>query len=118
MEKKKIGQQGEEEAALFLKRNGYEILDRNVFFRFAELDIVAKKDKTLVFVEVKTRQSLQYGLPREAVTKTKCRHIRNAAEAYLAKTGAWNTCCRFDVIEVWKTKAKWHIHHIKNAFDE
>lgn len=111
-----IGPKGEEVAARFLTHQGYSIVGRNIYFRFAEIDIVAKKGDVIIFVEVKTRKSMQYGLPREAVTKRKQEHIKAAAQAYLANMESWSGLCRFDVIEVWYGQGRWHIEHIQNAF--
>lgn len=73
---------GEEFAAKLLTRMGYRILERNFRSRFGEIDLVALKDKTLVFVEVKTRFSQRYGNPFESVTPWKLRKITKTAQYY------------------------------------
>ena len=69
------GKQGEDKAAEFLADKGYEIVVRNYRYRHAEIDIIAKKNKILAFVEVKTRTNLSYGMPEEFVDVTKRRLI-------------------------------------------
>ena len=70
-ERAQLGRRGEEVAAAFLERQGYTILERNFRLRQGEIDLIAAKDETVAFVEVKTRRTLDYGLPSEAVTYTK-----------------------------------------------
>ncbi len=82
--KKKVGQLGEELAAELLKAKGYYIIRSNFSCPYGEIDIVAIKDKVICFVEVKTRTSSQYGSPGEAVDFKKQRHIRNAARYFLS----------------------------------
>lgn len=79
---KPFGQKGEDLAVQLLTKNGYKIIDRNFRSRFGEIDIVATHDDTLVFVEVKSRQSLRFGLPQEAVTPQKIYKIKKTGEYY------------------------------------
>jgi putative endonuclease len=83
MDKKRLGQVGEDLAADLLEKQGYQILTRNFRTKFGELDIIAKDGKVLVFVEVKCRFPGQFGLPEEAVTPFKIRHLIKAGEYYL-----------------------------------
>ncbi len=80
--KREIGNIGETAVCKFLKQNGYEILDRNFTIRGGEIDIIAKKDNVIAFVEVKTRKvdTIQQG--EEAVNKTKQQHIIKAAKSF------------------------------------
>ena len=79
-----IGEKGELLAQEYLKKQGYEIVETNKrFSRFCEIDIIAKQKDTLVFVEVKTRSSADFGYPEEAVTETKIEHLLEASESYL-----------------------------------
>ena len=71
----KIGRFGEDEAVKYLKQKGYKILDRNFSCKRGEIDIVALDKEEIVFIEIKSRVSLKYGLPSEAVTKNKLKHI-------------------------------------------
>ena len=115
---KLVGMSGERIAALFLERHGYEILERNFHARVGELDLVAREEETgtLVFVEVKTRRSLKYGLPCEAVTAMKQAHLRKAAEVYMLARGASGCECRMDVIEILKLDGKVYLRQLKDAF--
>ncbi len=79
---KPFGKKGEDIALEILVKNGYKIIDRNFSSRFGEIDIVALDGPTLVFVEVKTRQSTKFGLPQEAVTPQKIYRIKKTAEYY------------------------------------
>lgn len=81
-QKKYFGKKGEEIASDLLIRNGYTIIDRNFLSRFGEVDIVAQEGDTLVFVEVKTRKDMRFGMPQEAVTTSKIRKIKKTAEYY------------------------------------
>jgi putative endonuclease len=113
------GVKGEEEAARFLTRSGYAILDKNVRTRAGEIDLVAKEGKTLVFVEVKTRHDLVEGDPPQAAVQTrKQNRLAKLAHGYLKLKRLRQTPCRFDVVAVifndeGGVKA---IRHIPNAF--
>lgn len=82
-----------------------------------EIDIVALDKGTLVFVEVKTRHSEEFGSPLEAVHETKQAQLRKIASTYLMKRNMHSKPCRFDVIGIlMKEKGKFDITHVKNAF--
>ncbi len=113
-----IGVKGEEEAARFLTRSGYAILDKNVRTRAGEIDLVAKEGKTLVFVEVKTRRDLEGDPPQAGVHTRKQNRLAKLAHGYLKLKRIRQTPCRFDVVAViindeGGVKA---IRHIPNAF--
>lgn len=115
---KDLGDFGENAAENFLKKNGYKILERNFLTKGGEADIIALDDKTLVFIEVKTRSSLKFGLPAEAVNKRKINHMRRAAEWYIFKNPT-DFEIRFDIIEIIATISDGlfqlsEINHIKN----
>jgi len=113
-----VGNRGEELAAAFLVRNGFELVERNFRCKGGEIDIVAKDGKTLVFVEVKSRKTLTYGVPQLAVTHFKQRQISKAALTWLAKNHKHDSPARFDVIAILLNNDYQHqIEHIKNAFD-
>jgi len=80
---KQTGKLGENMAAKFLEAKGYKILDRNYSTKFGELDIIALDSTTLVFVEVKTKTSDQFGTPEEMITPHKLHQIQNTAQSYL-----------------------------------
>ena len=106
------GKIGEARAFNYLKENNYKILIINYKCKLGEIDIIAQKDDVLVFVEVKARTTLKFGLPRESVTAYKQHKIKMVASYYLQKTKQFNKVCRFDVIEILGDK----INHIQNAF--
>jgi len=95
-----LGPEGEELAANYLVEKGYRIIARNYRFHHKEIDIIALHQKTLCFIEVKTRLSATKGHPAEAVTLAKQREIVKVAKAYLASSGKGECDCRFDVIAI------------------
>jgi len=115
--KRKIGNEREDEACLFLQKNGVYIRHRNVkLFRAGEIDIVGMdREKTLLFIEVKYRKNEDCGSPAESVDCLKMRNICKCADYYRLRYGFTDSQrCRFDVITI--TGAN-RIHWIKNAFD-
>lgn len=111
---------GEEVASKFMISNGYRILERNFRCKGGEVDIIARdpEGKSLVFVEVKTRRSLSYGVPQLAVTPFKQRQISKATLTWLSRNRLHDTNARFDVIAILlHTDGSHQIEHIKNAFD-
>jgi len=113
------GIKGEDEAARFLTRSGYAILEKNVRTRAGEIDLIAKEGRTLVFVEVKTRRDVVEGDPPQAAVHTrKQNRLAKLAHGYLKAKRIRQTPCRFDVVSViindeGGVKA---IRHIPNAF--
>ena len=95
-----LGKIGEDIAAAYLQELDYEILDRNWRFKRVELDIVARKDSTLVFCEVKTRRSNSHGIPSEAITPAKLQNIRTAALHWLTNNESKHQGIRFDALSV------------------
>ena len=117
--KRSLGQQGERAAARFLKRRGYKIVARGDRAVLGELDLVAVEGRTIVFVEVKTRESQDAGHPAEAVDDEKQRRLSRVAVAYLRRHELLDYPARFDVIAItWPRDARQPaIEHIKNAFE-
>ncbi len=114
---KKLGKEGEELAVSFLKKRGYQILEKNYRCRLGEIDIVAKDKEKIVFVEVKTRSSLTFGLPQEAVNYSKQLRLTRLALAYLSHHKLKDISCRFDVVCILtESKKPKKIHLITNAF--
>ena len=114
------GALGEDVAANFLIARGYRILERNFRCKGGEVDIIARApaDKGLVFIEVKARRGLSYGVPQLAVTHFKQRQISKAALTWLSIKGLHDTNARFDVIAILLHTGSPHaIEHIQNAFD-
>lgn len=117
MNNKQIGALGEKYAAEYLKSKKYKILRMNFSCRLGEIDIVAKDKKSIVFVEVKTRRSINYGKGMEAVNYHKQQKIRKVALCYLKQNTPIFSDIRFDVIDILITnehEAK--IEHVENAF--
>jgi putative endonuclease len=115
------GTLGEATAAEYLQQKGYEVLQRN--WRppkgRTELDIVAVKDGVLAFVEVKTRSSVAWGEPMEAVNYAKIRHLTAAAQRYMRLFNVSDMQVRFDIISVIvssSSNAVISVHHVENAF--
>ena len=117
--KRTLGQRGEAAAARYLRRRRYKILARGDRFGPGELDIVALDDRTIVFVEVKTRKSDIQGHPSEAVDYFKQRKLTRLAETFLKRYGLQELPARFDVIAITWPANNRHpkIEHIKNAFE-
>jgi putative endonuclease len=113
-----IGRYGEGLATTWLKKKGYTIIARNYRKPFGEVDIIARDRDCLVFIEVKTRRSRQFGTPAEAVTFKKQQQISKVAGEYLSRTGNLDNQCRFDIISiVLDDNQPPVIDQIVNAFD-
>lgn len=97
---KELGRRGEEAAARFLYRRGYEIVARNWTCAVGEADIIARDGPSLVFVEVKTRTDCQKGFPSEAVTPTKREKYEKIACLFLAEYDVVDIPVRFDVVSI------------------
>lgn len=113
--KSNLGAKGEEMAVIFLQELGYEIVARNWRYGRSEIDIIAREAQTLVFVEVKTRQTAQFGLPEESVSDSKMNAVTRAALEYLRQ----HPCprIRFDVIAIsLLPHSEPEIFHIRDAF--
>ncbi|GBD96573.1 MAG TPA: YraN family protein [Nitrospirae bacterium] len=112
----RLGQKGEELAVKYLRKKGYKIIKQNFKTRIGEIDIIANDGGTLVFVEVKTRESIAYGMPFEAVNSYKRRKIANVALLYLKKIKEVPPC-RFDVVSLYYDHGKPEFNLIKDAFE-
>ena len=107
-----MGRAGEKKAVEFLKDKGYKIVTQNFKTHFGEIDIIAKDGETVIFVEVKTRSSDEYGAPSEAVNFKKREKYFLVATEYLRNNNLLDAMSRFDVIEIENGK----INHIIDAF--
>ncbi len=117
-EQKNIGKQGEDYAASYLQRCGYTIITRNYRKRIGEVDIIARDDDTIVFVEVKTRRTHSFGSPFEAVDARKQRQLSKIAQQYLLSHDLTSSPARFDVIAITMTQNnRPEIELITNAFE-
>lgn len=101
-------------AKKYLIGNNYKILEENFICKFGEIDIIAKKDGRLHFIEVKGRINTKHGYPREAVTYTKQKRLISAAKYYFMLNGKDDYFCQFDVIEIILESKE--LNHIENAF--
>jgi len=117
-EKSLVGPSGEAAAARYLEKNGYEIVEKNYRKFGAEVDLIAKKDETLCFIEVKTRGSDDYGLPEEFVDRRKRQKIIRAAKVFIGKKIYEDFYVRFDIISVLHKDEETEINHITHAFQE
>ena len=113
MNHRAVGTRYEQEAARYLQKNGYVILQNNFRCRIGEIDLIAREDNYLCFIEVKYRSGISKGYPAEAITPNKIRKITKTAEFYmLLHKIPQNTPCRFDVVVILGSD----ISIIKNAF--
>jgi putative endonuclease len=113
-----LGIEGEARAAAHLETRGYRILARNARAGRVEIDLVAARGRTLVFVEVKTRRSRGAGLPEEAVDFRKRERLVQGAAAWLATHPRRSATVRFDVVACERDDAgHWSIRHLEGAFD-
>jgi putative endonuclease len=110
-----LGPRGEDIAVKYLKKQGYRVLKRNYKAPPGEVDIIAEKDGTVVFVEVKTRSDDAFGLPQEAVGERKQRKMRETALYYLSGLKE-QPRARFDIISISMAKGSKKIEHIPDAF--
>ena len=110
-----LGELGEEMAADYLIKKGYEILVRNYRFGRDEVDIIAKIDEYIVFVEVKTRANNFMGEPEEAVSKAKQKRIIKVANHYLIENDLDNEG-RFDIFGIVVNQNTKSINHLTDAF--
>ena len=119
MSTKQDGDWGEALAAEYLEARGCRIVEKEWRCRLGEIDLIAEKDGMLLFVEVKLRTNLRYGMPREYVTAKKREKLRAAALLYLSMHGL-DVPARFDVAEVYtdvhRSAGKTRIRYIANAF--
>lgn len=116
---KQTGNRGENLAVELLKSKGYTIIKRNYRFGKGEIDIIAKdpNEEGLIFVEVKSRNSLEFGHPIDSITPNKIKQIKRIAELYLYENDIKETLCRFDVISILNLPGQQpKIEHLVNAF--
>ena len=114
-EHNELGKLGEELAVEFLQKEGYEILETNWTFQKAEIDIIAQKENTLAIVEVKTRSSLEFGLPQDFVKPKKIQLLVKAVNEYVVFKNL-DVDVRFDIIAIHKEGKSFVIEHLIDAF--
>ncbi len=113
----RFGKKAEDLAARHLKRQGYKLITRNYRTKIGEIDIIAREGGTLVFIEVKARQSTRYGSPKAAVTPRKQHQIAKVALWYLKETDQLRAKARFDVVAVSRKDGEATIEIVRNAFE-
>ncbi|QSZ26621.1 YraN family protein [Aceticella autotrophica] len=120
MNNKIVGNLGEKIAEKILKDSGYKIIDKNFKCSIGEIDIITEKDNNLIFIEVKTRTSIKYGSPSDAVNFYKRNKIIKVAQTFIMLNKKYiNFSIRFDVFEIFLKPSTFElnkINHIKNAF--
>jgi putative endonuclease len=100
MKRRDTGLRGEQLACDLLNKNGYQIVERNFRCRRGEVDIIARQENTLVFVEVRTKKGHNFGSPEESITPTKMEHLRNTAAYYRQNHEGLPESWRIDVIAI------------------
>lgn len=108
-----VGREGENVARRYLEERGYQCLAANFSTRWGEIDLIMKIKDTLVFVEVKQKETSDFGEPAEAVTRKKINRLTRAAMVYLQAIGVWNAPMRFDVVSMGPSG----LRHYRNAFN-
>ncbi len=110
-----LGKEGENQAAAYLIKEGYKILETNWTWQKAEVDIIAMKKNTLVVVEVKTRSSLEHGLPQEFVKPRQIQRLVKAINEYIIRHNL-DITVRFDIIAIHKKDSEANVTHLIDAF--
>ena len=114
-----LGDRGETAACDFLKKKGYEILEKNYRCKLGEIDVIARRSERLAFIEIKTRTSDRLGLPQEAVDLRKQEKILKIAEWYLKEKKIERAPLAFDVVAVlWKEGQAPEMSLITDAFEK
>lgn len=116
-----LGAEGETRAAHYLKKKGYRIEGRNVRAGGVELDLIVRRGRHVVFVEVKTRRTRHFGPPEMAVDAAKRSRLVRGAQVWLSEFGRGLSTARFDVI-AWQVEPTpggdiWQLRHIEAAFE-
>jgi putative transposase len=115
-DRRRLGDAGEDLASAALKKQGYKILERNYTTPLGEIDLIARQGKMLVIVEVKTRTSMRFGSPQEAVSVTKQNRLRRLADYYLKDKRLTGAPVRFDVVAIILTEDNPQVEIIQEAF--
>lgn len=111
-----LGRKGEEIAKRYLQAAGLKIVETRYHFGHGEIDIIAHEGDVLVFCEVKTRASDEFGEPELAITRRKQQQIRKIAEAYLFERNISDKVCRFDAVAIMMREKGPEIRHYRDAF--
>ncbi len=117
MDKKAIGNKGEDFAAEYYRKLGYDIVAMNYHSRYGEVDVIAQNSEFIVFVEVKTRKDGTMVSPSQSVDYRKQKKLILTAMRYLTDTDSEKQP-RFDVFEVWQHEGRiYKVNNIESAFD-
>ncbi|TSC95715.1 MAG: putative endonuclease [Parcubacteria group bacterium Athens1014_10] len=116
-QKQKIGKTGEEIAKKYFKKKGYKILEQHYCLRGGEIDLIVQKEEKIIFVEVKTRTSDEFGNPEESINYYKQKSLNRAINNYFFKKRIENNDYQFDVVSIMldKKERKALIKHFKNV---
>ncbi len=114
-----LGERGEMVACRFLKEHGYEILEKNYRCKLGEIDVIARRQGRLAFVEIKTRTSAQFGAPQEAVNLQKQEKIFKVAQWYIKEKKFVKIPIAFDVVAIlWREGHTPEVHLVADAFEK
>jgi putative endonuclease len=115
--KREIGSKAEQQACLFLQKKGFKLLEQNYNSRFGEIDLIMRDQNTIVFVEVRSRTSIEHGHAIETITRNKQQKLIKTASLFLQKKGwLYKVTSRFDIITIQLLSGQWQLDWIKNAF--
>ena len=119
MGRQELGKYGEDLAIRYLQEKSYKIVDRNFDTKYGEIDIIAKDGSELVFVEVKTRTSTDFGYPEGAINQKKLLHLERMVQVYQQKNNIMNTPIRVDAIsvDIDQYHQDFKIHHFQNIIN-
>jgi len=110
-----LGKEGEKAAVDYLQKQGYTILRTNYVYQKAEIDVIARQGNVLAIVEVKTRSTLEYGLPQDFVKPKKIKLLVMAINRFIEEEDL-DVDARFDIVAVHKKGSDFDIEHLKDAF--
>jgi|WetSurSiteA1Bulk_404760.scaffolds.fasta_scaffold75441_2 putative endonuclease len=116
---KETGDFGEQTAKKYLIEKGYRFVSSNFCYAKLEIDLIFEDEEShiVIFVEVKTRSSLRFGSPEEAISHNKQKNIRTASDYFLRFNKEFrNHKRRYDSVSVLKIEGEWKINHIQNSF--
>ena len=116
LQRQTLGIRGEDLAVAELARQGYAVLARRYRTRHGEIDIVARDGETIVFVEVKAKESAEFGTAADAVDARKQRRVISMAVDYLARNRLTSRPCRFDVVAIDGVGQDVTVTHYQGAF--
>ena len=116
MNSREKGRLGEQIACNYLEKKGIKIIKRNYLTKYGEIDLIGFEKKTIIFIEVKLRNNISFGLPVEAVSDSKRRKIYNVAQEYLLNNISDYKGCRFDILSIlYKTDSFYKIEWYKEV---